>query len=75
MTISPSLAKQFDSPKNQINIADNSTKNYHNHSFTDMLSIYLPITTDKSRQINGKTTDSIPPLNTIGIGYDGIAIT
>jgi len=65
MTISPSLAKQFDSPKNQINIADNSTKNYHNHSFTDMLSIYLPITTDKSRQINGKTTDSIPPLNTI----------
>ena len=62
MTISPSLAKQFDSPKNQINIADNS---YHNHSFTDMLSIYLPITTDKSRQINGKTTDSIPPLNTI----------
>ena len=66
MTISPSLAKQFDSPKNQIpNITNNGTKNYHNHSFTDMLSIYLPITTDKSRQINGKTTDSTQPLNTI----------
>src|ERR1700678_3184878 len=66
MTISPSLAKQFDSPKNQIpNINNNGTKTYHNHSLTDMLSIYLPITTNKSRQINGKVTDSNQPLNTI----------
>ena len=68
MTISPSLAKQFDSPKNQIpNITDNGTKTYHNHSFTDMLSIYLPITTDKSQQINGKATDSNQPLNKVGV--------
>src|ERR1700678_4503664 len=70
ITVSPSLAKQFDSPKNSVipNVTNNGTKTYHNNSLTDMLSIYLPITSDKNRQITDKTDSDRPlpqPHNTI----------
>src|SRR5580692_6607153 len=66
MTISPLLAKQFDSPKDQLqsNITDNGTAADYNNSITDMCSIYLPITTDKSRQSTDKQLPTIKHLTT-----------
>ena len=66
MTISPSLAKQFDSLKDllQSNITDNRTVADYNNSITNMCSIYLPITTDKRRESTDKQLPIVKHLST-----------
>src|SRR5271168_2459475 len=56
ITISPPLAKQFNSQEDQLqsNVSDIGTEADYNISITDMRSIYLPITTDKHRESTDK---------------------
>ena len=62
MTVLPSLAQQFDSPKNQLK-TENKKAHNNDSQLIDMPSIYLPITADPIRQpsISYQTeTDDLP---------------
>src|ERR1700678_499071 len=66
ITISPPLAKQFNSQEDQLqsNVSDNGTEADYNISSTDMRSIYIPITTDKHRESTDKQLPIVKHLST-----------
>src|ERR1700678_4169077 len=66
VTISPQLAKQFNSQEDQLqsNVSNNGTEADYNNSITNLRSIYLPITTNKHRESTDKQLPIVKHLST-----------